>query len=140
MKVFMSYSSADKKLAQRMADTLKNVGFEVWDDRQIMPGDNWAAEVGQALREAEAMVVLLSSDSLETEHVQHEISYALGKKDYSGRVIPVLTAPMADLPQENFPWILKKFQMVHLPDYHDEEEGIRRIAELLQDANLAFSR
>ena len=85
------------------------------------------------------MVVLLSSASLNTERVQYEISYALGKRDYSGRVIPVLTVPMADLPQDNFPWIPKKFQMVHLPDYQDEEEGIRKIAELLQDANLAFS-
>jgi len=139
MKVFISYSSADKKLARRVSDVLKEAGFEVWDDRQIMPGDNWAAEVGKALQQAEAMVVLFTPTSLHADHVQHEISYALGKKDYSGRVIPVLTVPERDLPKDTFPWILKTFQQVHLSDYRNEEEGIRKIAELLQDADLAAS-
>ena len=138
-KVFISYSDADKELAWRVSDMLKAAGFEVWDTRQIMPGDNWADITGKALQESAAMVVLLSPASLKSDNVRHEISYALGKKDYRGRIFPVLVVPMEDLPQDNFPWVLKKFPTINLQDYPDKEEGIRRVAELLESADLAHS-
>ena len=61
MKVFMSYSDSDAMLAARVSDALENNGLEVWDpDRELFPGDNWAAEVARALEESDAMVVLLT--------------------------------------------------------------------------------
>lgn len=38
-KIFISYSRVDAGAAQRIADTLKNAGFEVWlDTTDIVPG------------------------------------------------------------------------------------------------------
>ena len=61
MKVFISHSHADAPWAARVSDALEQTGLEVWNfDRNLLPGDNWAAEVARALEESEAMVVLLT--------------------------------------------------------------------------------
>ena len=65
MKVFISHAHTDEPLVNKVAAVLKDAGLEVWDDtREIMPGDNWAHKVAQALQESEAMVILLTPDAL----------------------------------------------------------------------------
>ena len=43
------------------------------------------------------MVVLLTSHSLDSPNISYDLSYALGKKEFKGRVIPVLAAPPTSL-------------------------------------------
>ena len=137
MKVFINHASVDADLARKVADALQEAGMEVWYDLHVLPGDNWAAEAGKALEESDAMVILMTHASLLSDHVQRAISYALGKEEYSARVIPVLAASKESLPK--YPWILNVFQMIDLTAYPDEQEGIHKIAALLQDADLTPS-
>ena len=134
MKVFISHASTDAKLAKRVAHVLRGAGFQVWDETQILPGDNWGAQLAEALQESEAMVVLLTPYSLHSPNLSHEVGYALGEEGYKGRVIPVLAGSPAQLPKEDIPWILYKFHMIHLPDQEQDEEGLRRIVQALQEA------
>jgi hypothetical protein len=134
MNVFISYAPADAELAGRIADVLKASGFQVWDDSQILPGDNWGVRLAQALEEAEAMVVVLTPHSLRSPNVSREVGYALGNKDYKDRVIPVIAAPPDQLPQEDIPWVLNRFQVIHLQDDDRDKEGLERIAQVLQAA------
>jgi hypothetical protein len=134
MKVFISHASTDAKLAKRVADVLRESGFQVWDDTEILPGENWAAKLAEALQESDAMVVLLTPDSLRSPNVSYEVGYALGQENYKGRLIPVIAAPSEQVPKESIPWVLYKFQMIHLPDQEKDEEGLKRIAEVLQEA------
>ena len=91
MKVFMSRSHTDAALAARVSDALRRSGFDVWDaDRDLFPGDNWAGEVARALEESQAMIVLLTPAAANSPHVKREIEYALGAKNYSNRLIPVV--------------------------------------------------
>jgi predicted nucleotide-binding protein len=73
MKVFISHTSTDTKLARRVADTLRVAVFQVWDDTQILPGENWAESLGKALDESDAMVVLLTPSSVHSSHITHEV-------------------------------------------------------------------
>ena len=135
MKVFISYVHSDEALAQKVVAILEEAGLEVWDDtREILPGDNWAEQVAKALKESEAMVVLLTPEATRSRWVRREIEYALGEKRYSKRLIPVLVGDPTDFPQEAIPWILWRLQMVKLAEYDKEEEGIRRIAQTLLEA------
>ena len=115
MKVFISHSSKDKDVAKNIAASLERAGFTVWDaENEILPGDNWADMVAKALREAEAMVVLLSHDALQSSWVRREIEFALGDKRFKNRLIPVVVESLENLPDENFPWILKRLHMIEL--------------------------
>ena len=134
MKVFISHASTDAKLAKRVAHVLREAGFKVWDETQILPGDNWGTQLAEALQESEAMVVLLTPNSLHSPNLSHEVGYALGKEGYKGRVIPVLAAPPEQLPKEDIPWILHKFHIIQLQDQEKDEEGLRSIAQALQEA------
>ena len=134
MKVFISYAHSDEALAQKIVATLGEAGLEVWNDHEILPGDNWAEQVAQALKESEAMVVLLTPEATRSRWVRHEIEYALGEKRYSKRLIPVLVGDSTDFSQEDIPWILWRFQMIKLAEYDKEEEGIQQIAQALREA------
>ena len=106
MQVFLSYSDADRGFARQLASQLSKRGCEVWDPSdQLFPGDNWPLKIGEALQESKAMVVLLSPDSMKSEWVRREIEYALGNRNYEGRLFPVLVRPAREIP-----WILRDLQ------------------------------
>ena len=137
MKVFISHADADADLAKRVADTLKKSGFQVWDagdNSQVLPGDNWGEKLAQALEESNAMVILLTPNSVKSPNVTYELSFALGNRNYEGRVIPVLAVPPEQLPMDQIPWILGRFQMIHLPDEERDGQAIQQIAYALRAA------
>src|SRR5437879_4609634 len=110
MKVFLSYSTADREVARQLSSRLAKAGFKVWDrEDALFPGDNWPLRIGEALQDSNAMVVLISPKSMKSEEVRHEIDYALGSIRYKGRLIPVVLKPTRDMP-----WILEKFPLIHL--------------------------
>jgi len=136
MNVFISYSSTDKELARQIADALRNASFQVWNDTQIFPGDNWAELIANELRESDAMVVLLTPNSVDSPYINAEVGYALGEQGYKGRVIPVLAAPSEQLPELELkiPWILKKFGLIYISNLEHDEEGLRNITQALKKA------
>jgi hypothetical protein len=133
MKVFISHAFADKDLAQQVADVLRASGFQVWDESQVLPGDNWGEKLAEALQDSDAMVVLLTRNSLQSPNVSYEIGYALGKKAYKDRVVPVIVGSPKQLPRDKIPWVLNRFHVIDLAET-GSEEGLRRIAQVLQEA------
>jgi len=126
MKIFVSYARSDKEFALSLAKQLTGQGHRVWVDLlALFPGDNWPLEIGKALEDCDAMIVLLSPNSAASEEQRHEIDYALVSDQYAGRVIPVFVRPTKD-----YPWILDKFAAVHA---NNNPAGAgRRIGQLLR--------
>ncbi|MEZ6030889.1 MAG: TIR domain-containing protein [Hyphomonadaceae bacterium] len=101
-KVFLSYSRKDSVLMRRIADALiANNDFEPDFDKAdhdpdrvnagISADEPWWQRLEEMIASAEAMVFLVSPDSIASRVCDEEIAYAqrLGK-----RVIPVLAAPI----------------------------------------------
>ena len=100
MQVFISHSHSDSPLAARVSRALRKAGLQVWDPEvHLLPGDNWPAQVGRALEESDAMVVLLTPNSISSPHVRADMSYALGSKSYRNRLIPVAVGGREQLPK-----------------------------------------
>ena len=135
MKVFLSYTHNESFLAKKITSALIKNGLDVWNaETEILPGDNFAEKISNALKESDAMVVLITPESLESRNVQWEIAYALGDKSYNKRVIPVLVGSEESIPSESIPWILRKLQMIRLSKPEQTDEGINQIAETLKKA------
>ena len=136
MKVFISHSFTDLSLARRVGDALRNSGIDAWDTSEVFPGDNWGEEVGRALREASAMVVLLTPDSVRSGNVVYDVSYAIGQLRFKNRVFSVLAAAPADLAEtrSETPWILKRFPIIQLSDLEHPEAELGGIVQLLSRA------
>jgi hypothetical protein len=135
MKVFISYSSKDEALASKLVASLEAAGLDAWyTKREVLPGDNWAEKIANGLKESNAMVVLVTPDSLESDAVQSSISYALGDKSFSKRLIPVIVGESKDFPADKMPWIFKRLHTVNLSKDGQHEEQFKEIAQALKDA------
>ncbi|MDY7048493.1 MAG: toll/interleukin-1 receptor domain-containing protein [Microcystis panniformis WG22] len=137
MKVFISHAFTEAKLAKRVADSLKEDGFQVWDSAEILPGDNWGDKLAKALQESEAMIVLLTPESLKSFNVVSDISYAIGQEKYQGRLIPVIVSSSDNLNLEHIPWILKKFPMIFVPNLEQDNQELKEITQALKNATSA---
>ena len=74
--VFISYSREDQPYVRRLADNLRERGFEIWMDDRIDFGDSWWREIVKAVRASAALVVVMTPDSEESEWVEREIRLA----------------------------------------------------------------
>ena len=132
MKVFISHSHIDAELAARVSDALEKSGLQVWDpDRDLLPGDNWASEVARALEESEAMIVLMTPAAADSPWVKREIEYALGARNYSNRLIPVVVGDPDQLPKSGIPWIVRRLPWFSLEDSDIGEPQVEPIAEAI---------
>jgi hypothetical protein len=133
MKVFISHSHKDEILAKEIAAFLKKAGLDVWDDREIFPGDNWATKISEALDESNAMVVLLTPESIKSRSVRQDIEFALGHKRYNNRLLPVIVGTQKDILEENVPWILRKIKHVNLDTSDFDDDDLNEIVQALLD-------
>jgi hypothetical protein len=87
-RIFFSYSRRDGEFALRLAKDLRKRGVQVWLDQLDIPsGARWDDEIEVALRITKTMLVILSPDSVGSEHVRDEVNVALRDGDH---IIPVL--------------------------------------------------
>ena len=133
-KVFISYAHSDKPMARKAAEALSKAGLEVWWDSEVLPGDNWAQEHSEALKSSQAMIVLLSPASVQSNEVRSDLSFALGQQDYKDRVIPVLISSYDLKEYADVPWVLKRMRTVDLDEYDRPEKGFREIADRIKQS------
>lgn len=135
MKVFISHSDHDEALASEIVSSLEDAGLEVWyDRREIIPGDNWADRIARALREANAMVVLVTPTALESDHMQRDVDYALTQKRFKGRLVPVLAGDSRQFQGWSIPWIFENLPIISLKGNGSTKEELAQIASVLKNA------
>ncbi|HWD66678.1 MAG TPA: toll/interleukin-1 receptor domain-containing protein [Caulobacteraceae bacterium] len=87
--VFISYSSKDKPVADRVCHALEAQGERCWiAPRDIPYGADWQEAIMSALAEASAMVLVFTGNTNESAHVRREVSAAL---EAGAIVIPLRT-------------------------------------------------
>jgi len=108
MKVFLTYAAKYKSLAAQLAKQLSAAGIEVLNPYgDIVPGDNWAQKVAEALDESDLMLILVTPGAMQSDSLRNDIDYALSSKKFRGRLMSVNVGPVVSAP-ENVPWILLK--------------------------------
>jgi hypothetical protein len=92
-RVFISYSRKDIKFARRLAGDLEKTGFDVWwDISDLKGGDDWVRFIPAAIETSQYFVVLLSPDSVKSEWVAKEYTYAIVKRK---KIVPAMVRPSA---------------------------------------------
>ena len=126
MRVFLSHAHADREWAEQFRSGLSRAGFEVWNPmNDLAPGSNPLLALGESLEQSEAMVVLLSPDSVQLDSVIFEIEFALSSPRFRGRLVSVLVRPTAEIP-----WILQKLPFIRATK--DKAETVRRVITALE--------
>jgi hypothetical protein len=78
--VFLSYSTADRPLAETLLRRLESKGVSVWiAPRDIPPGSDYSEAIENALDSSSAVVALISQSANASRHVKAEIEIAFSR-------------------------------------------------------------
>lgn len=98
--IFISYAHDDQKYLDRLVTWLTDshlIEREVWYDKHIEGGNNWRDEIATALDEAFAVVVIVTTNSINSLFCTYEWAYAMGQ---GIPLFPLLfeNVPITDIP------------------------------------------
>lgn len=130
--VFISHSSKDAELADRLCAILEENGLECWmAPRNIMPGDDWAGAITKAIKSSKAFLIIYSENSVNSTQVPKEIMLAGGNGSY---IIPYR---IDDTPlKENYEYHLGTSHWIQA----DIEKGIFKGEELVEAVNRGIGQ
>ena len=130
MKVFLSHAHKDAALADALVEALSAHGVEGWSfDREIVPGDNWAKKMGQALHDADLIVFLLTPGAMEASSIRHDVEFALSSRKHEDRVYTLFVGPTAAASRD-VPWILLSLPYRQIGSRKDLSQAIADIVNL----------
>ncbi len=85
--VFVSYCHDDADFAHTLDDEVRKAGFATWRDLNLNAGENWRDGIDDGIKDAMAVVVIMSPTSRVSPYVNFEWAFALG---CGVPVVPVL--------------------------------------------------
>lgn len=101
---FFSYARKDSDFVLKLATELRAANANLWlDQLDIVGGQRWDRVIEEALRTCEGMIVVLSPDSVASDNVMDEVSYAL---EHRKLVVPVRYRDCS------FPFRLRRVQYI----------------------------
>lgn len=148
VKIFISYTQADESYKNELTIQLKLLKMqklvEAWSDQEILPGQEWDAEIKEQLDEAEVILFLVSTDFLVSDYVNDvEIKKALERYD-KGEVIII---PIVVRPTQFSGFEISKFQALPakakpISQWDDKDNawldvsnGIKKVIQSIQKKN-----
>jgi hypothetical protein len=78
--VFLSYSRADRPVAEAIARELQRLGVDVWWDHDLLGGDDYRRRISDILTRVRAAIVIWSRRSVESQWVISEAAAARERK------------------------------------------------------------
>ncbi len=92
--VFISYNHFDEKHAAYLASRVEQDGMKAWHFKRDMKAEgdtnDYAVAIRRALRRARVFVVILSSNSINSDHVKNEVCLAFGEIQKGTVIMPVI--------------------------------------------------
>lgn len=85
-RVFISYCSEDKSVADAVCAGLERNGMACWiAPRDVRPGQNWGGTIVKSIAASKVMVLIFSKHTNNSRHVMNEIERAVSHR---GTIIP----------------------------------------------------
>lgn len=126
--IFISYSRKDTDFVSKFTKNLREAGANLWLDKQIKPGGLWDDSIESALETCQDVILILSKNSVKSNNVMDEISYAL---EENKRVIPI------KIEECDVPFRLRRIQ--HIDYYLDEENSMKILLSALDLSTVKSS-
>lgn len=124
--VFVSYSRKDERFVDDAKAKLEELDLEVWLDLEdIPPSSNWRDEIRDGIEGCDALIVVISPESMTSAEVGKEIDRAeeLGK-----RIVPV---ERREYPPESTPDGVSSRNWIRWRSDDDEADALAKIDEAL---------
>lgn len=100
VRIFISYAHANESAKSKFLSLLKEqtqaarrFEYEFWDDKKLIPGDDWHDNIQDALKVCDVGILLISPSFLGSSYItEHELPSYTGNT--SKRCFPVMLAPV----------------------------------------------
>jgi hypothetical protein len=96
MELFITYAHENMVKVRELAELLTAGGHTVWFDNQLLPGQDWKLELGNAIARCDAFVYALTKDSVASEWCEWEFATAVRLRK---AVVPILLEADVVVPQ-----------------------------------------
>jgi hypothetical protein len=127
--VFVSFASADEKVAREIVAALEQAGHSCWfAPREVGGGRDYASEIDSAVRSAQRFLLLFSPAAEQSEHVRREIHLAA---EYRTPIVPIRTAAVK--PAGRYAYFLAGLQWIDLFGGQHDEVVARVVAAVGRD-------
>ena len=121
-EVFISYARKDEGFVRRLASDLRKHHIKAWVDVfEIEAGQSWARQIGKALDACKSMVLVLSSNAVDSENVEDEWNYYL---DQGKPIVPILKESC------HIPYRLYKLHYIDFVQADYEDALVQLVASL----------
>lgn len=115
LRVFLSYSTKDEPIADRLVCELAQRGIAVWRDvTGVAGGSDWVESILAGLSSSRAVLFLLTQHSADSEWVRRELTFATSK-----RKIPIL--PISAGPVDPPDWFALQFDNIQRQQFDLEQ-------------------
>jgi hypothetical protein len=132
--VFISHSSADTDVAQRLANEVRSRGLKPWlVEWYLKPDRNWKDQIRTAIESSQSCVVLFSGSSSPAKPwISTELSAIAEKtwKEPAFAVIPVQIEPKAELPP-----FFRQWTALQINRDKDVSPASERIAQIVRGSS-----
>jgi hypothetical protein len=126
-KVFVCHASEDKeRFVMHFATKLRNVGIDAWLDKwEMLLGDSLVDKIfEEGLKQAQAVIVVISKNSIEEKWVKEDINASFVDKVTKGtKIIPVVL-DNADVPEA-----LKSTKWEKIEDLDNYDQSFNKIMD-----------
>ncbi len=120
--IFISYAREDKSKAEALALLFEQQRWDVWWDRELVPGEAFEEVIARELATAKAVVALWSSVSVGRSWVKDEAK----EGDDRGTLVPALIAPV------KIPMGFRQIQTADLSDWDGDSPAHPEVQKLLK--------
>lgn len=131
-RLFISYATVDHELAEEIADLCRRANIYTFvANINIPPGTDWYDRLGDEIRQADELLVIISPESIDSAWVMIEVgaAWALGK----GIIPAVLYEDIGSLPEP-----IKRFQAQKIISKTERKNLVKKIAQRMHNrANLS---
>lgn len=128
VSIFISYAHKDETFKDELRTHLKpyervNI-VKVWDDRSIIPGEEWDQEIKNHLEQSEVILFLISPDFMASGYIDEvEVKKAMNRhNERKTRIVPIVIRPsnLKLLPLNHFQAVPKNAKPVTTWQDRDE--------------------
>jgi len=132
----------DEQIMRALEQNLASQGHQVFVDRHLAVGVEWAREIESKIASADAVIPLLSAASIQSEMLAYEIQLAHSFAERQGgkpRILPVRLRFHADLP-DSLHSVLDGIHYASWEDVADTERMVADLSRALAAPPAAFRR
>ncbi|PWR69857.1 TIR domain-containing protein [Methanospirillum lacunae] len=110
MIIYLSYSSKDQEIAQKITTKLEAAGHQIWKDKYFKKGDNFIQQIIDVLNDINIFIVIISESSLKSEWVMQELS-SIALVDLSSKISRILPILVENCSLPQYLWNYKSFDL-----------------------------